>query len=125
MSGSLAIVGSIAIVIGGPYGAIIAVVCSVLGALICSVLGALISLSTPSKPGIVARLVDLVNSELNRFSQKLQSMQLGGMRIRIAHLTERLTSLEKGTVPHLLDQDLFVISFPQFIGESAITFRKD
>ena len=116
INGSLAIVGNIVEIVGGPFGAIISS--------FCSVMGAIISLSTPEQPDMATKFVDLVHSELNIFNQKLQNMQLGGLRMRVANMTERLSSLKKEATLHLLDEDLFTISFPQFIGEVSYNIQK-
>ena len=116
MNGSLAIVSNIVEVVGGPFGAIIAS--------FCSVMGAIISLSTPEQPDMATKFVDLVHSELNIFNQKRQNMQLEGLRMRVANMTERLSSLKKEATLHLLNEDIFLISFPQFIGEVSYNIRR-
>ena len=115
MKGCLSIAGTIATVVGGPYGA-------AAGAL-CGILGSVLSLSTPNEPDLATVFVDKVRVELLKFNHKLQSQKFQGLQRRVKNMSSNLNDLNS-TSKDLPDKVLFETDFPQFIGEVAENFEK-
>jgi len=115
MKGCLNIAGTIATVVGGPYGA-------VAGAL-CGILGTILSLSAPSQPDLATVFIEKVHVELQKFNQKLQSQKFHGLAVRVKNMNSSLKILQSGSID-VADKALFETDFPQFIGEVSENFER-
>lgn len=71
MCGILEIILSIVVVVGGFFGVVFLVLCSIVGVIV--LLNKLVKLS------VVEKLVEVVYSELNNFFEKLQGVELSGL----------------------------------------------
>lgn len=71
MCGILEIILSIVVVVGGFFGVVFLVLCSIVGVIV--LLNKLVKLS------VVEQLVEVVYSELNNFFEKLQVVELSGL----------------------------------------------
>lgn len=117
MKGCLSIAGTIATVVGGPYGA-------AAGAL-CGILGSVLSLSTPNEPDLATVFIEKVRVELQKFNQKLQSQTFQGLEGRVKNMNSNLNILKSASKDvDIPDKVLFETHFPQFIGEVSENFEK-
>ena len=117
MKGCLNIAGTIATVVGGPYGA-------VAGAL-CGILGSVLSLSSPNEPDLATVFIEKVREELQKFNQKLQNQKFHGLDGRVKNMNSSLKILLSATKDvDLPDRVLFETDLPQFIGEVSQNFEK-
>ena len=125
MKGSLNIATSIAEIVGGPYGAAAAAV--------CSILGAVVSACSPKEPDLASKFAEAVAIELQKFPQKLTNERFSGLQHRVRTMNNTLEYLRKqdidGSAPvssldNLIDNRLYETDLPQFIGEVAVCFTK-
>eukprot|EP00795_Rhopilema_esculentum_P006131 gene6131-11521_t len=125
MKGGLSIATSIAGIVGGPYGAAAAAV--------CSILGAVVSACSPKEPDLASKFAEAVAVELQKFHQKLTNERFSGLQHRVRTMNNTLEYLRKqdidGSAPassldNLIDNRLYETDLPQFIGEVAVCFTK-
>jgi len=117
MKGCISIVGSVAVVVGGPYGA-------AAGA-ICGILGSVLSISTRSEPDMVTVFTDIVHTELLKFNQLLKRQTFEGLQSRVKVMNAYLKTLKSASEHiELPDKALFETDFPQFVGEVSHNFTK-
>lgn len=119
MRGCLSIAETVAVLVGGPYGA---AACA-----ICSLLGSVLSMSTPTEPDLATVFMEKVHVELLKFKRELKSEKLKGLQDRVRTMNVQLQTLEfKGVSSdiELPDKVLFETDFPQFIGEVSHNIKK-
>lgn len=117
MKGSLAIASSVAVVVGGPYGAV--------AVAICSILASILSASSPKEPDLVTVFTDIVHAELLKFNQGLKRQTFEGLKSRVKNMNAYLKELPSApNQTELPDKVLYETDFPQFIGEVAYNFLK-
>ena len=118
MKGALGIASSVAVLVGGQYGA--AAVSS------CSILTSIISASSPNEPDLVTAFIDIVRAELQKFNGELKQQTFEGLKSRVKNMNACLKELlEPSNDTELPDKVLYETDFPQFIGEVAYNFLKD
>ena len=118
MKGALGIASSVAVLVGGQYGA--AAVSS------CSILASIISASSPIEPDLVTAFTDIVRAELQKFNGELKQQTFEGLKSRVKNMNACLKELlEPSNDTELPDKVLYETDFPQFIGEVAYNFLKD
>ena len=117
MKGCLGIASSVAVVVGGPYGAA--------AVAICSIFSSIISASSLKGPDLVTVFTDVVHAELLKFSEELKWQTFEGLRLRVKNMNAALKELRRGpNHTELPDKVLYETDFPQFIGEVARNFLK-
>jgi hypothetical protein len=133
MKGALSIVSSVAVLVGGPHGA--------LAGAMCGILGSVLAAGSPSQPDLAAQLVGVVREELRNFNMELKSERLAGFLGRMAKMNIALKNMKEQTVVEskpwwwmggqsknpskdsdIPDKDLFITDLPQFIYEVASKF---
>ncbi len=133
MKGALSIVSSVAVLVGGPHGA--------LAGAMCGILGSVLSAGSPSQPDLAAQLVGVVREELRNFNMELKSERLAGLLGRMAKMNIALKNMKEQTVVEskpwwwmggqyknpskdsdIPDKGLFLTDLPQFIYEVASKF---
>ena len=119
MKGCLGIASSVAVVVGGQYGAA--------AVAICSILASIISASSPNEPDLVTAFTDIIRAELQKFNGELKQQTFEGLKSRVKNMNACLKELL--SIPsndtELPDKVLYETDFPQFIGEAAYNFLKD
>ena len=133
LEGGLKIVSSVALLVGGPYGAPV-------GA-ICGMLTSVLSASSPSQPDPATQLSNIVHEELRKFNQVQKTERLAGLLTRVGHINIALKNIKeeakgkplwwmsgvsKNPANYLKipDEELFLSTFPQFIGEVGSKMNK-
>ena len=116
MKGCLKIATSVAVVVGGPYGA--ATVAT------CDMLSSIISASSSKESDLVTVFTDKFNEELLKFNEELKRQTFEGLKSRVKNMNAYLKELEALSNTELPDKVLFETDFPQFIGEVAYNFLK-
>lgn len=118
MKGCLSIASSVAVVVGGPYGAA--------AVAICGILASILSASSPKEPDLLTVFTDIVHAELLKFNQELKRQNFEGLKSRVKNMNAYLKELQSRLSNHIEipDKVLYETDFPQFIGEVAYNFVK-
>ena len=117
MKGCLNIASSLAVVVGGPYGAA--------AVAICGILASILSASSPKGPDLVTVFTDIVHAELLKFNHELKRQTFEGLKSRVKNMNAYLIELLRAPNQiELPDKVLYETDFPQFIGEVAYNFQK-
>ncbi|XP_020625981.1 toxin CaTX-A-like [Orbicella faveolata] len=117
MKGCLSIASSVAVVVGGPYGAA--------AVAICGILASILSASSPKEPDLVTVFTDIVHAELLKFNQELKRQTFEGLKSRIKNMNANLKELQRASNHiEIPDKVLYETDLPQFIGEVAYNFLK-
>lgn len=118
MKGSLNIVGTIATVVGGSYGAV--------AVALCGILGSVLSLGTqPNEPDLAMMFIEKVRDEPRKFNHKLQNEKFHGLDGRVKNMNSNLKILLSTTKDVALqDRVLFETDLPRFFGEVSQNVEK-
>lgn len=117
MKGCVSIASSVAVVVGGPYGAA--------AVAICGILASILSASSPKGPDLVTVFTDIVRAELLKFNEELKRQTFEGLKSRVKNMNAYLKELLRApNHTELPDKVLYERDFPQFIGEVAYNFLK-
>jgi hypothetical protein len=104
--GALGIISSVAVLCGGPYGAV-AVAC-------CSIIGPILSASKPRELSVVEQVAEVVSNELVKFNRKLHDQKFDGLKRSFSDQKVQLLNMSREE--ELADPDLWN-EFTKFMGE--------
>ena len=133
MEGGLKIVGTVAALVGGPYGAFAGAV--------CGILSLVLSASSPQQNDLTTQLSNTVRDELKNFRQEERVNKLIAIQKRVTQINKALKNIkeeakgepwwwtsEESKNPckelKIPDEDLLYSYFPQFIGEESRVFEE-
>lgn len=110
--GVLEIMSSLAVLKGEPFGPAFKV--------LCCILSAALTVNKPNEPSVVAKLAEVVHSELTLFNRKFQDQKYNGLKRRVSDQIYQLQSMQPG---EKLDDDNLWNDNVQFLGELANRFE--
>ena len=106
------IISTVGKLFGGPYGPVIAGLCSIIGTLLTE--------SKPQKPSVLDQLAKVVHDELVHFNKRLQDQKYDGLRRRVSDQKSQLRTMKAG---EKLDDPNLWNDYVQFMGELSSRFE--